>query len=763
MAAASLLNAPEPVARPADGGRLTAYLAIFIATLYVRGPGSESRVGMHGRLRPLADSDASALRRAEDYAKLHAFDHFLSQLPPLLDTDGRLCLLLNVCDALLSEAPLTQDRDARLTRLLAALGQSKQRFQPYLDAIVVKNSPSRLGRFDAPVPDDRLTPPMALVVALVCMRSAGSGSGRGDSGGLDACLDAPKVLQDAASRYAARVRLPDFLESAASLLDERQRLCVLLNVCDLMMRERVTDTERSLFRRMRSAFGFEGRAFDPYLNLVLLKNDLPQEGDKRSPEAVVFDRKYQWMEEAATQGAGGSATHDGAPLAPARIGLSAELDQRIARVQARTRQLSSAIGRATASGVGVADASGQALAPPGSPDGDGPADLRAYRDARVSGKGPASGGSGTGDSAPALTGNSPPGDLRTLSDKKFSGAGRHIVDDRSAFGATGRESVSGASNDKTVARMDSVVDRTRTLSDHIEAMLAARSIEEACRIPALPEWGANAELAAPARRARDGNDAHAEGTDPLTAPGSATGTADTGAGETSEAREVGEAGQPVNREAAVAQEQERNDEADRDGPGQLHLLAVDEGGPFVTMDSSPASREDIALNRTLRRLGVLLLPALLLIYGTTLVCEMLSGQAFIENGNLATDARIVHRMASLQHSLHQLSPDPGGIVATAAAFGAEESQLSDHEKASRFLEQRKEELATLSRRHATASAIAAERQHWFATAKSIVLLGLGMALWGMLFRSKRMMHASALTGMASVLLCANGYWLWVRF
>lgn len=33
MAAASLLNAPEPVARPADGGRLTAYLAIFIATL----------------------------------------------------------------------------------------------------------------------------------------------------------------------------------------------------------------------------------------------------------------------------------------------------------------------------------------------------------------------------------------------------------------------------------------------------------------------------------------------------------------------------------------------------------------------------------------------------------------------------------------------------------------------------------------------------------------------------------------------------------
>lgn len=188
----------------------------------------------------------------------------------------------------------------------------------------------------------------------------------------------------------------------------------------------------------------------------------------------------------------------------------------------------------------------------------------------------------------------------------------------------------------------------------------------------------------------------------------------------------------------------------------------------MNLDTAPATREDIALNRTLRRLGVLLLPTLLLIYGATLICEMLSGQAFIENGHLATDARTVHRMASLQHTLHQLAPESGAIAATAtaAALGAAETagtDLSDHEKASRFLEQRRDELAALSHRHASASALAAERQHWFATAKSIVSLALGLALWGMLFRSRRMLHASTAIGMASMLLCANGYWLWVRF
>lgn len=79
------------------------------------------------------------------------------------------------------------------------------------------------------------------------------------------------------------------------------------------------------------------------------------------------------------------------------------------------------------------------------------------------------------------------------------------------------------------------------------------------------------------------------------------------------------------------------------------------------------------------------------------------------------------------------------------------------------LENRKQVLAAEVWRHQNASAIAAERQQWFAYAKSIVLLGLGLALWGMLFRSIRSLHGSSVAGIAGLLMTMNAHWLFLRF
>jgi hypothetical protein len=38
-----------------------------------------------------------------------------------------------------------------------------------------------------------------------------------------------------------------------------------------------------------------------------------------------------------------------------------------------------------------------------------------------------------------------------------------------------------------------------------------------------------------------------------------------------------------------------------------------------------------------------------------------------------------------------------------------------------------------------------------------------MALWGVLYRSLRMLHGSTAAGLVGLLLTANGYWLFVRF
>lgn len=206
---------------------------------------------------------------------------------------------------------------------------------------------------------------------------------------------------------------------------------------------------------------------------------------------------------------------------------------------------------------------------------------------------------------------------------------------------------------------------------------------------------------------------------------------------------------------------------------------------------APASSEEANLNKKLRYSSAVLLPALFLTYGLTMVGESVTQHGFVVNENIATDARIVHQMSSVQQTVYRIAPESviltveklqQGVVQAASAVGSagtvavastgtassgstpgiDDKELSDRAKADNFLEQRKQELMAVAQSHQGASAVAAERQQWFIYAKSIVLLGLGMAFWGVLFRSMRMLHVSTAIGVLSLLLTANGYWLFFQ-
>jgi hypothetical protein len=218
--------------------------------------------------------------------------------------------------------------------------------------------------------------------------------------------------------------------------------------------------------------------------------------------------------------------------------------------------------------------------------------------------------------------------------------------------------------------------------------------------------------------------------------------------------------------------------------GKRTLLASDEGGPIMSQSAAPLSQEEAKLNRRLRRWSAVLLPALFVTYGSTMVGETTSERMFVTSENMATDARIVHQMSSVQQTVYRVAPEAvtlsvtplrAGVVHAAGATAtstmpltgtgsvASVEELSDREKADSFLERRKQELMALFQQHQGASALAAERQQWFVYAKSVVLLGLGMAFWGVLFRSMSMLHAATAVGIAGLLLTMNGYWLIVQF
>ena len=864
--------------------QLTPYLAIVSAILYMMAVDGEISERESSQLQSVIGSDEDTLHKAVAYVETHSVDQFLAAAPPVLDAKARLCLLLNVCDSLMADGQLSKAELALFEQLLGALGQSQSSFQPYYDVISIKDTTSILGDFSIVPAAGAITPPMALLVSLLYMMSADGEMSKEEIGRLNAVGSVSPTLLKASLRYVGQVNSAKFLASVAGMLNERQRLCILLNACDTMMSDRVVaNAEHQLFKRMVAAFELDPKNIGGYLNVIGLKNDVPTEGrttqatesaippprSRAREEGVVFERKRTWEEDTGDPGKAGkdkrAVASQAVPKEAAQLesmisttmrdnvddlrqqmdgNVSVESLQRSAadpddeaasQTTARDKGQSDRRAIRDAEGLGGDSTGGRNDGPADlrtSRDAGGPSDLRTERDAggpsdlrteRDAG-GPSdlrterdAGGPSdlrterdadgpsdlrkTGDVDGSVSrkagSNDGPSDQRTArdadgstkasrrqsdgpsdlradqdaghadgqhyQDASASPMGRHwqdadapgkqreladadappnsknYLDDRQSFDQEPGETGRGPwLEDEISDRAMSIIERTQTIQSYLEAMVATKSIIAASRLPPLP-------MVPIERRER------------FPAPDSP---------------EVEE--EPQTIEQWMDSEQ--------------MLFGADLGGPIMSETPPPANKEEANLNRRLRQWSAALLPALFLTYGTTLVGESVAERAFITHQNLSTDAHTVHQMTVVQQSVYRVSPNavvlageqlPAGVTRAASSAAASTAasgvanaeagamvgtaELSDREKADKFLERRKQELVALSQQHQGASAVAAERQQWFVYAQSIILLGLGMAFWGVLYRSMRMLHASTVTGIVGLLLTANGYWLFVQW
>ncbi len=753
--------------------RLTPYLAVVVAIIYMMAVDGDISDHESSQLQSVIGTDDHTLQRAVAYAQTHEVDQFLNEAPLLLDEDARQCLLINVADSLMADGEMQKVELALFERMLSAFGHTKATFQPHFDAIATKGKTSVLGDFSAAANTDAMTPPKALVIAMLYMMSADGSMASEEIGRLSVTIGGHQALLKASLRYVSQVRAPQFLAEIAGLLDKRQRLCVLLNVCDAMMSDRkVVAQERELFGRIMEAFGVASASLDTYLSTLRIKSDVPHDDVSSAalavasasaklstsprPEGVIFERKRTWQEETGEAGAADAEATAVTTQRDIRDHGAASLDSRISRtMQDNIDRISQGLDDETVSArpepatLGATDL--RVLQ-----DDSGPADLRAVRDregpteqrTETDAEGPVTQRSAT-DAGTVVRKQSMqdarlsdlshhwkdaevPGERRALNDASGPALANHWVDDRRAFGRDVEGGVEGLSDaDESSERMQAVSERTNQIRGHVDAMQRSRSLRAGSRMPSLLRFRPRPE---PAR--------------------AATGNTDTAA--------------PVMK----------ND-------SDFMLLSADEGGPRMSEPAAPASQQDAQTHRRLRLHSAVLLPALFVTYGVTMVGETLSERLFITNQSSATDAQIVHQMASVQQSVYRITPDavqllPGAIAAPVAVntmaagsaadpagmTGSDHSAseaMSDREKADDFLEQRKKDLQEKFQQHQSSSALAAERQQWFVYAKSIVLLGLGMAFWGVLFRSLPMLNTSTASGLVGLLLTANGYWLFLRF
>lgn len=195
------------------------------------------------------------------------------------------------------------------------------------------------------------------------------------------------------------------------------------------------------------------------------------------------------------------------------------------------------------------------------------------------------------------------------------------------------------------------------------------------------------------------------------------------------------------------------------------LTTFDNHRSKIVASHSTNTSSETGLQQSLRRWSLALFPALIIAQGFCSMGESAVEQSYIRYDTLATSAVSVHQMMVVQQALVQISPEldtAADSIANTVSTPQFANTLSERDLAVNFLEQNKQEQMKIAAASQAQSAVSAEKLQWFLVAKSLLMLGLGMTVWGVLFRSKRMLHVSSVAGLVGVLLTINGMGLYVH-
>ena len=253
---------------------LTPYLTLACALLYMMAIDGELGAAESSQLQGVLGGDEDVLAYALRYVQSIPIDQFFEDAPEVLSTKDKWCILVNVCDALLSDGRADPAELALFARMTQAFGLTPKAFEPYFKVLTLKNDKAVLGPY-AGVKEERqpMTPHFALAASLLYMLTADGSIGAAEIGQLEAVLGEFEGLQNVALKYVRTVKLKQFLDEASAALKLEQKLYILTNVCDSMLSDgSVARLEDKVFLSMLFAFGLDEKAFEIYLQVLETKN-----------------------------------------------------------------------------------------------------------------------------------------------------------------------------------------------------------------------------------------------------------------------------------------------------------------------------------------------------------------------------------------------------------------------------------------------------------------------------------------------------------
>lgn len=118
-----------------------------------------------------------------------------------------------------------------------------------------------------------LTPYLSLIVAILYMMAADDEISDQECNHLLSVFGGDQQILQRALKYVEAKSVDQFLVEVPDVVEDENRLCILLNVCDSSMSDGdFSKSEMILFSRMLSSLGYDKTSFKPYFDTISLKN-----------------------------------------------------------------------------------------------------------------------------------------------------------------------------------------------------------------------------------------------------------------------------------------------------------------------------------------------------------------------------------------------------------------------------------------------------------------------------------------------------------
>lgn len=278
---------------------LTPSLVLATALLYMIVCNGEVEQSEIDQWKSAIGANADLARCAVDCVQTVPLDQFLGSAAAALSNADKLCILTNVCDAMLSDGESDAAEFDLLVHCTEGFGISDDQFHPFYEAMVIKNDKSVLGAFDSEALHDlKLTPHLAWAAAMIYLLASDGVLSPDELARLQAMMGAFEGLPKAGVKYALKFKSDVFFTVASEFLNLEQKTFILTNAYDLLLCDGVAEAaEQSVFTRMFSAFGFTSAQFAAFEAAITAKNvrtfDTNRFTDTRTNSDVYFTAPTQ--------------------------------------------------------------------------------------------------------------------------------------------------------------------------------------------------------------------------------------------------------------------------------------------------------------------------------------------------------------------------------------------------------------------------------------------------------------------------------------